>query len=312
MSKKYIELEEYKKQVCIDEQFSPKYTEQINEDGKAQIVDELLLFFQFETGQLGQDLESDTTTYAKKRDLLKALLTVRDPVPIPKGLMEKLDRLLNTEKIERGRVDSVDLTPVAAMVPATKYPSADRCLLWKGDIAKLKVDAIVNAANKDMLGCFLPFHACIDNVIHCAAGPRLREDCHAIMEMQGRKEGTGLAKITRAYHLPSKFVIHTVGPIVEKGLVVQEHRDLLKECYYSCLDLAGKIPAIRSIAFCCISTGVFGFPQEPAAHIALETVSEWLDNNPGHFDQVLFNVFKQDDFDIYYKLLEEWVPKSTQ
>jgi O-acetyl-ADP-ribose deacetylase (regulator of RNase III) len=178
----------------------------------------------------------------------------------------------------------------------------DHLSLWRGDITQLKTDAIVNAANSALLGCFQPFHACIDNAIHAAAGPRLRADCHALMTLQGHEEPTAHAKVTRGYHLPARFVVHTVGPIFD---ATQPGRmsALLAQSYQACLDLAAQVEPIRSIAFPCISTGVFGFPAPPAAHIAVDTVRTWLREHPGRFDQVVFNVFSQKDEALYREVL---------
>jgi len=177
--------------------------------------------------------------------------------------------------------------------------------MWQGDIAELPVDAIVNAANDALLGCFKPFHACIDNAIHATAGPRLREDMAVIMGIQGASEETGQAKITRAYHLPSRFILHTVGPIFRENPenISEDEKALLSGSYRACLDLASEISVIRSIAFCSISTGVFGFPAMPAARIALRTVDQWLLDHPGRFDLVVFDLFSQRDYDIYAKVL---------
>jgi O-acetyl-ADP-ribose deacetylase (regulator of RNase III) len=200
----------------------------------------------------------------------------------------------------------LNLPRVAQAFPGSSYGAGNQCALWRGDITTLRVDAIVNAANAKMLGCFQPFHTCIDNAIHSAAGPRLREDCHAIMQRQGCPEGTGWAKLTRAYNLPARYILHTVGPIVVKGenRVLPEHEQQLSDCYHSCLELAKRVSAIRSIAFCCISTGVFGFPQGLAARIALQTVEGWLSGNPNSLDLAVFNVFGEDDFEIYERLLK--------
>ena len=171
--------------------------------------------------------------------------------------------------------------------------------LWQGDICTLKVDAVVNAANSQMLGCFQPFHRCIDNVIHAGAGPRLRDDCARMMDLQKTLEQTGHAKMTRAYHLPARFILHTVGPIYESPALHSQYADLLANCYRSCLDTAAAIPSIQSVAFCCISTGVFAFPNEAAARIALDTVTRWLEEHPQRFSHVVFNVFLEKDLRLY-------------
>ena len=170
--------------------------------------------------------------------------------------------------------------------------------LWQGDITTLETDAIVNAANSALLGCFSPNHACIDNAIHTYAGVQLRLACHELMQAQGHEEPTGAAKITPGFNLPAKYVLHTVGPIVS-GRLSERHCDLLASCYESCLDLAAKY-GLHSVAFCCISTGVFGFPQKEAAEIAVETVAAFQKDHP---IDVVFNVFRESDLRIYQALL---------
>ena len=173
--------------------------------------------------------------------------------------------------------------------------------MWQGDITTLAVDAIVNAANSQMLGCFVPCHGCIDNAIHSASGIQLRLECARIMAKQGFEEPTGRAKITEAYNLPCRYVLHTVGPIIY-GKVTVESRRLLAECYRSCLELAAAYE-LKSIAFCCISTGEFHFPNELAARIAIETVKEYRQTHHNPME-VVFNVFKDSDYEIYERLLE--------
>ena len=176
----------------------------------------------------------------------------------------------------------------------------DGLYLWQGDITTLAADAIVNAANSQMLGCFLPCHGCIDNAIHTCAGVQLRWECSEIMRRQGHEEETGKAKITKAYNLPCRHVLHTVGPII-RGAVAKADRELLASCYRSCLELAAET-GLRSVAFCCISTGEFHFPNELAAKIAIQTVADWQRQNPSEIE-VIFNVFKDIDYAIYRRLL---------
>ena len=175
-----------------------------------------------------------------------------------------------------------------------------RLAIWQGDITTLKVDAIVNAANSQMLGCFVPRHYCIDNAIHTMAGVELREKCLEIMRAQGHEEPAGQAKITPGYNLPAKYVLHTVGPIVS-GPLTETHRRLLASCYRACLDLAAEYKC-RTVAFCCISTGVFLFPNQPAAEIAVKTVRQYYEETGSQLN-VIFNVFKDEDFLIYHRLL---------
>lgn len=241
------------------------------------------------------------------REALQAILTARPAQPpLSAETHALLDRLLAFERRQRPEVDSLDLPTVGDRLPGAGGPVTVRLALWQGDITKLRVDAIVNAANDALLGCFQPFHRCIDNAIHAAAGPRLREDCARIMELQGEAEPTGHAKITRAYHLPSRYVLHTVGPIYrgasdEPG---EGPRAALASSYRACLDLAAELPEVRSLAFPCISTGVFGFPARAASRVAVETVVDWLERHPGRFDRVIFNVFLDADRALYQERLD--------
>lgn len=172
--------------------------------------------------------------------------------------------------------------------------------VWQGDITRLKADAIVDADNDRLLGCFVPCHGCIDNAIHSASGLQLRDECHQLMNAQGRPEPTGQAKLTGGYNLPAKYILHTVGPIIH-GRVTPQDRELLASCYRSCLNLASE-HELQSVAFCCISTGEFHFPNQEAARIAVQTVREFL-QAPTTVRKVVFNVFKDLDADIYRNLL---------
>ena len=226
---------------------------------------------------------------SEKRLLLHSLMNVRSPVPAREDFLRVQDAYLGERLAERGVTRLSDLTPVRPGL-----------YLWQGDITTLAVDAIVNAANSQMLGCFVPCHGCIDNAIHTYAGVQLRLECARLMAGQEEEEPTGCAKITKAYNLPARYVLHTVGPII-CGAVTQADRELLASCYRTCLELAAET-GIGSIAFCCISTGEFRFPNELAAEIAIQTVGEWQRQNPDKI-KVIFNVFKDRDFEIYKRLL---------
>ncbi len=228
-----------------------------------------------------------------QRRLMRSLMNVRYPRIIPKGLLEAQDQFLSEEREAKGVVHVNELLP---------SENDSRLFLWQGDITRLDADAIVNAANSQMLGCFVPCHGCIDNAIHSAAGLQLRDECAEIMRSQGHEEATGKAKITGGYNLPAKHVIHTVGPIVY-GALTKEDRRLLASCYTSCLELADQ-NGLESIAFCCISTGEFHFPNQAAAEVAVETVRRWLDQHSGtSIRKVVFNVFKDLDLKIYESIL---------
>jgi O-acetyl-ADP-ribose deacetylase (regulator of RNase III) len=235
---------------------------------------------------------------AGQRRWLRAALTVRAAKPLPEAVHAWIDAILQHERRESQAIDAATLPPVSKTAPRTWFAPAESVALWQGDITHLDADAIVNAANTQMLGCFRPLHACIDNAIHSAAGPRLREDCARIMTAQSHDEPTGLAKITRGYHLPARFVLHTVGPIV-RGRLTSAHALDLARCYRSCLDTAVEVEGVQTVAFCAISTGVFGFPKREAASVALRTVGEWMEARPNALSKVIFNVFTDDDRGVY-------------
>lgn len=225
----------------------------------------------------------------EKRRLLRSLMNVRSPIPASAEFLAVQDAYLQERLSERGVTRLMDLKPAQPGL-----------YLWQGDITTLAVDAIVNAANSQMLGCFVPCHGCIDNAIHTYAGVQLRLECAHVMSAQKEEEPTGGAKITKAYNLPCHYVLHTVGPIIN-GSVNQTDRELLASCYRSCLDLAAEI-SLHSMAFCCISTGEFHFPNELAAQIAIQTVTDWQKQNANQME-VIFNVFKDSDYKIYERLL---------
>ena len=226
---------------------------------------------------------------SEKRRLLRSLMNVRPPIPASAEFLAVQDAYLQERLSERGVTRLGDLKPAQPGI-----------YLWQGDITTLAADAIVNAANSQMLGCFVPCHGCIDNAIHTYAGVQLRLACAAAMRQQGQEEATGHAKITKAYNLPCRFVLHTVGPII-CGSVTKADRELLASCYRSCLDLAAET-GLHSVAFCCISTGEFHFPGELAAEIAVHTVQAWRQQHPNQI-KVIFNVFKDSDYAIYRRLL---------
>lgn len=228
-----------------------------------------------------------------QRRLLRSLMNVRMPGDIDDEFLRIQDEYLTHVNDEKGIVELCDIPEIQ-----------NDTYVWRGDITRLAVSAIVNAANSGMTGCYVPCHNCIDNCIHTFAGMQLRNKCGEIMREQGHEEATGQAKITPAYNLPCKYVIHTVGPIVQ-GKLTAEHERLLTSCYRSCLEVADENDA-DSIAFCCISTGVFMFPNERAAEIAVETVKAYRQET-GSRIKVVFNVFKEEDERIYRKLLDKKV-----
>ncbi len=225
----------------------------------------------------------------EQKRLLRSLCNVRPPRSVSREFLEVQDAYLQEETRRKGIVRPEDTREMRKGIR-----------LWQGDITRLAADAIVNAANSQMLGCFVPCHGCIDNAIHTAAGLQLRLECARIMGQQGREEPTGRAKITKAYNLPCRYVLHTVGPIIY-GSVTAEDRQLLASCYRSCLELAKRYD-LENVAFCCISTGEFRFPNELAAEIAVSTAEEFLREEEGRME-VIFNVFKDKDYEIYRRLL---------
>ena len=224
-----------------------------------------------------------------QRQLLRGLMNIRMPRRIGADFLKMQDEYLQSETVAKGITDIADLTPIQQGL-----------YIWQGDITTLKCDAIVNAANSGMTGCYIPNHRCIDNAIHTFAGVELRLACEEMMEQQGYPEPTGQAKITPAFNLPCRYVLHTVGPIIS-GRVTKEDKELLASCYRSCLELAAE-NSLESVAFCCISTGEFHFPNEQAAQIAVETVKQFM-NRKTSVKKVIFNVFKDLDKAIYEKLL---------
>lgn len=237
----------------------------------------------YEDMEIPQDFE-------EQRELLRALMNVRIAKNVDDEFIKVQDEYLKEETKRKGIVDIDDLKPIK-----------DGIYLWQGDITTLRCDAIVNAANSGMTGCYVPNHRCIDNCIHSFAGVQLRLECDEIMTKQGHGEPTGQAKITKSYNLPCKYIIHTVGPIIN-GKLTSKDCDLLESCYKSCLELAVK-NNLESIAFCCISTGEFHFPNDKAAQIAVKTVEEFMKKETS-LKKVIFNVFKDMDKEIYRKLLK--------
>lgn len=239
--------------------------------------------------QAGESIED-------KRVALRSLMNIRMPGLMDEKTLEIQDEYLSYRLAEKGIV-SLDSIPEAT----------DKISIWQGDITLLKVDAIVNAANSQMLGCFVPMHTCIDNCIHTFAGIQLRYECNRKMNElrsvhgQSYEQPTSIPLITEGYNLPAKKVIHVVGPIVY-GQLAEEHEKALADCYFNVLDMCLE-NGLRSVAFCCISTGVFHFPNQRAAEIATGTVKEWLDAHPDAMDRVIFNVFKDNDRRLYEQQL---------
>lgn len=230
------------------------------------------------------------SSQAEQQRMLRGLMNVRMPKPIGKDFLLIQDEFLSRITQDKGIVKLTDMERMREGI-----------YLWQGDITRIAADAIVNAANSGMTGCYHPNHNCIDNCIHSYAGVQLRLNCAEIMSRQGCEEPTGQAKITTAYNLPCKYILHTVGPIIHGRLTMQDEA-LLASCYRSCLELAEK-NELKNVAFCCISTGVFCFPNQRAAEIAVDTVMKYKEET-GSEIEVIFNVFKDMDYEIYRELLQ--------
>jgi O-acetyl-ADP-ribose deacetylase (regulator of RNase III) len=256
----------------------------MNQGEKRRYLIDALLSEQ--TKYRGMEIPSGET---EQKQLLRGLMNIRMPGPIGEDVLRVQDEYLRETAQQKGITALDDLTPVEPGI-----------YLWQGDITTLRCDAIVNAANSGMTGCYQPCHSCIDNCIHTYAGIQLRNACAEIMAAQGHEEPTGQAKITPGFNLPCRYVIHTVGPIVD-GRLTQRHEAQLASCYRACLQLAEE-NGCESIAFCCISTGVFGFPKERAAEIAVETVKAYQTETRSK-TEVIFNVFQEDDYRRYRDLL---------
>ena len=242
-----------------------------------------------------KDLKTPNSIEDKRR-ILRSLMNIRMPKELSSEVMKVQDEYLTERAKEKGIVNLSDIPIIR-----------DGLSIWQGDITRLSVDAIVNAANSQMLGCFVPMHTCIDNCIHTFAGVQLRKECNRQMNelriRYGRdyEQPTSVPMLTDAYNLPAKKVIHIVGPIVQYSLTPELEKDL-EDCYKNTLDMCAE-NGLKSVAFCCISTGVFRFPNKRAAEIAVRTVSKWISDNPGKVERVIFNVFKDEDKTIYEKLI---------
>ncbi len=247
-----------------------------------------------------RNLETPKEPAGKKR-ILRSLMNIRMPRTMAPFVLAVQDEYLKERNRENGIVQISDIPAIADQ--GSRHSHADHISIWQGDITRLAADAIVNAANSQMLGCFVPMHTCIDNCIHTYAGVQLRAECDQKMKVLREKYGpdyeqpTAVPMLTDGYNLPAKKVIHIVGPIVS-GILTKALEQDLADCYRNTLDLCLE-NGIKSVAFCCISTGVFHFPNRRAAEIAVQTVTDWMDEHPGQMERVIFNVFKEEDKNYY-------------
>lgn len=262
-------------------------------------LDYLVERFKEDSGEY-RDLKTPSDPENKRR-ILRSLMNIRMPKYIDPAVLAVQDEYLQKRSRENGVVVTEDIPTVADEGSHNKYGNV--ISIWQGDITRLAVDAIVNAANSQMLGCFVPMHTCIDNCIHTYAGIQLRAECKRQMDLLKDRFGsdyeqpTAVPMLTGGYNLPAKHVIHVVGPIVQHRLTPDLEKDLA-DCYINTLDMCEE-NGLRTVAFCCISTGVFSFPNKRAAEIAVETVSSWLSDHPDRIDRVIFNVFKDEDREHY-------------
>ena len=262
-------------------------------------LDFLVEAFKEDSGEY-KNLKTPADTNGKRR-ILRSLMNIRMPRKMAPAILDVQDEYLQDRIRENGIVTLSEIPTIAGQ--GSTHPFADLISIWQGDITRLAVDAIVNAANSQMLGCFVPMHTCIDNCIHTFAGIQLRAECSRQMKLLRSKYGsdyeqpTAVPMLTDGYNLPAKHVVHIVGPIVQYELTADLEKDLA-DCYRNTLDLCAE-NGIRTLAFCCISTGVFHFPNKRAAEIAVETATAWLEEHPGQMERVIFNVFKDEDKEYY-------------
>ena len=247
------------------------------------------------------DVNKEVTSDEEKFNLYRSLSNIRKAMPISEEFLKEEAKYLHEINSKKTIISSKDIETFDKAYPNNNFHNGDRMSLWQGDITCLKIGAIVNAANSQGLGCFIPCHNCIDNQINTYAGIALRLECNEYMKTIDNNLPTGEAFITKAYNLPAQHVIHTVGPIIQ-STVTDSHKKLLAKCYSNCLRLAQEND-IRSLAFCSISTGVFRFPKDMACQIALKTVDEYLDDNKESFDKIVFNVFSDGARDIYEEFI---------
>ena len=280
-----LAFEEYRREFDLTPYPCPALVE--SEEEKMDRCDRILKFLLRERGMIA----AFSSTYQRKRGVIREYMNTRNPLPVPFDVLADQDALFWTESVERGIVQADYITEI-------KYNIAH----WQGDITRLQADAIVNAGNTSLLGCFLPGHNCIDNVIHSAAGMQLRADCARLIALQGHEEEIGDAKLTRAYNLPAKYVIHTVGPRVGRE-VTAEQRSQLRSSYNSVFDLAEEA-GCKHVAVCCVSTGVFNFPREEAAEIAAGAAVNWKLRHKDSEMKIIFDTFLDADAKVYENILK--------
>lgn len=299
---KELKLGDYADAIQLNEKFE--------EPSGADTLNDIIEWFQKNESELFNNVlflmnrnkaMQNRTDYTPE-EILRGFLNARDPEPLPDQVQHMIDQYLVSQRKIDAEADDIKTLRDCGYT----FEGADRLCLWKGDITHLRVDAIVNAANSALLGCRYPLHSCIDNAIHNSAGPRLRDDCNKIICLQGHEEGIGLCKITRGYCLPSRFVLHTVGPWLSPPYEpTPEDEQALKNSYKNCLECANEMKTIASVAFCSISTGVFKYPIIEATKIAIKTVLEYLKSRPT-IKRVIFDVFSDHDYNVYQSVIDNY------
>ena len=260
---------------------------------KEKYLDVVLNFLCDESG-----IDNNASSFDEKVSLWRKLVNERDVIDIPDDVLDAEDKFLRFQLLNKKLTNGEELKPVNELMDID-IKHGDKICLWKGDITSIYCDAIVNSGNSSMLGCFIPECKCIDNCIHSFSGIRLRKKCNVIMNNSELKVSDVL--ITRAYNLPCDFIIHTVGPEIN-GVLTNDDKEALKNTYINILDCA-KNNLVKTLVFCCISTGENKFPKNEACKIAVDTVNEYLDVNDKFFSNIIFDVFTDEDFDIYEEYL---------
>lgn len=244
-----------------------------------------------------ETIEINRLSYEDKKRIYRSLCNIRDAKPISEEYFKIENKYLQEELNKKDIIDVEDIQPAKDIIEVTNLKYKDKICLWKGDITTLKIDAIVNAANSQGLGCFVPMHSCVDNIIGSNAGVSLRLECNKVMKEKNYFLPTGKALITKGYNLPAKYVIHTVGPIIYEEVTEKEEQELIN-CYINSLKLAIQ-NGIKTIAFSCISTVEFRFPKTQACKLAIKAVEEFLDTHNDEIDKIVFNVYTEEDYEIY-------------
>ncbi len=298
-----LQLDDYRNEIKLDEPFP------ISKNDKRSNYDLLITAL---TGLQNKHYSGNASMAHLSTDKslwqwLKAELSIREPGLLDPVTSRAINTLLYRELAHRGRVEGVNLRRLSEQDPECDFIDARRVALYRGDILQLNVDAVVNTAAPELIGCDIPMHGCLDSEIHSQAGPWLRNDCAKLIELQKRKEQPGEAKITRGYRMPAKYIIHTCSPHIKNGKVTEKDRETLRNCYRKSLDLALEKGDIATIAFPAIGTGLNGFPPEEAVYIALKTVEDWMKASSPVLELIIFSVHHDAEVELYQQALKTWV-----